>query len=78
MESKWRYAGVISVLGASLGAAVALLIGQIDRSLAVGIAMVGILIGSAIARGSFRDTQPAAPAGAQPAGNEQRPISGKE
>ena len=78
MEAKWRYAGVITVLGASLGAAVALLIGQIDRTLAVGIAMVGILIGSAIARGSFTETRPASPQGVQPTTNDQRPISGKE
>ena len=79
MTSSSRYAGVIIVLGASLGAAAGLLFGQIDRFLAVGIAMVGILIGSAIARGTFADTRDqASPLSVRPTTNDQRPISGKE
>ena len=79
MESKWRYAGVITVLGASLGAAAGLLAGQLDRALAVGIALVGILIGSALARGSFHSDPRLAPdPGPRTTTNDQRPISGKE
>ncbi|HXZ26634.1 MAG TPA: hypothetical protein VEG08_01405 [Terriglobales bacterium] len=79
MDSKSRFAGVIIVLGASLGAAAGLLLGQVDRFLAVGIAVVGILIGSALARGSFADSPPpASPVSVPPTTNDQRPFSGKE
>jgi hypothetical protein len=78
MISKWRFAGVTIVLGASLGAAAGLLAGQLDRTLAIGIAMVGILIGSAMARGSFTDIRPATPANARPTTNDQPPVLGKE
>jgi predicted lysophospholipase L1 biosynthesis ABC-type transport system permease subunit len=79
MESKWRYAGVITVLGASLGAAAGLLAGQLDRVLAVGIALVGILMGSAIARGGFQSDPRLVPdPGPRPTTNDQPPISGKE
>ena len=76
MNSKSRFAGVIIVLGASLGAAAGLLMGQVDRFLAVGIALVGILIGSALARG-FPGAQ-ASPATARQTTNDQQPLSGKE
>ncbi|HYX70915.1 MAG TPA: hypothetical protein VE825_17400 [Terriglobales bacterium] len=79
MTSRSRYAGVIMVLGASLGAAAGLLFGQLDRFLAVGIAMVGILIGSAIARGSFHSDPRLVPdPGSRPTTNDQRPVFGKE
>ena len=79
MNSKSRFAGVIIVLGASLGAATGLLLGQVDRFLAVGIAMVGILIGSALARGDFRPSRaPAPPESPRPTTNDPRPILGKE
>ncbi len=79
MDSKSRFAGVIIVLGASLGAAAGLLLGQVDRFLAAGIAMVGILIGSALARGAFSAGRSAvSPADARPTTNDQRPFSGKE
>jgi len=77
MHTKSRFAGVIMVLGASLGAATGLLLGQVDRFLAVGIALVGILIGSALARGEFH-AAPASSATARATINDQRPLSGKE
>lgn len=81
MNSKSRFAGVIMVLGASLGAATGLLLGQVDRFLAVGIAMVGILIGSALARGDFmasRSSSALTARGERPTTNDQRPVLGKE
>ncbi len=54
-----RRIGAAITLGVALLAAIALLVGHIPSSIAGGIAVAGILIGTGVAKGKFSRTQDA-------------------
>jgi uncharacterized membrane protein YphA (DoxX/SURF4 family) len=50
--------GVVITVGASALAAIALVLGLAERAVAVGVAVIGIVIGTGVARGNFTASGP--------------------
>ncbi len=50
--------GILITVGACALAAIALVLGLAERAVAVGVAVIGILIGTGVARGHFASSHP--------------------
>jgi len=58
VTNKSKSLGIVIAVGASAGAATAILLGLTNLWVTVGIAVIGIVIGAGIARGKFASAPP--------------------